>query len=116
MASVKSPHLYSLVVQAAEKNGSMTALAKLIGISISALTRGAKSGLISTDTLLGVAEHGGIDPTILLAAAGKGDTAKRIARLYGKQKTILSADERALLDLDDETKRQMVRLIDGLTK
>lgn len=113
---VQRPHLYALVQQASDRVGGRTRLAKTIDYPLSTLGRGARDGSLSSDVLLAIAEAGGVDPTELLMAAGKIATARRIQRLYGKPRPSLTDDERALLALDQESKRQLRRLIDGLTK
>jgi hypothetical protein len=113
---IAKPHLYALVARASEHVGGRTQLAKVINYPLSTLGRGARTGSLSTDVLLAIAEAGGVDPTELLTAAGKIETARRIQRLYGKPRPGLSNDERALLALDGESKRQLRRLIDGLVK
>jgi hypothetical protein len=114
--TVKTKHLYALVLEAGQRVGTAQRLAELSGISLSAMMRGAKNGQLSTDSLLAIAEQGGIDPIVLLRAAGKGDAADRIHRLFGATRPALSADDRALLALDADSKRQLRRLVDGLTK
>ena len=108
--------LYAIIRRAAKRLGTAQKLAAVADLSLSAMLRGAKTGRLNTDSLLRIAEAGGEDPTALLVAAGKGDAARRIQRLYGKPTAPLSADERQLLALDDEAKRQLCRLIDGLSK
>jgi hypothetical protein len=78
----RSP-LYPLVLRASARVGTSQRLAELVGMSLSAMLRGAKTGQLSTDSMLAIAEQGGVDPLVLLRAAGKGDAADRIHRLFG---------------------------------
>jgi acetyl-CoA carboxylase alpha subunit len=110
----RSP-LYPLVLRASARVGTSQRLAELVGMSLSAMLRGAKTGQLSTDAMLAIAEVGGVDPLPLLRAAGKRATADRIQRLFGPAQPALTADERRLLALADEEKRQLCRLIKGLT-
>ncbi len=107
--------LYRIVLRAAKRTGTAQQLATDAGVSLSALLRGAKTGKLSTDTLLAIAEAGGEDPRPLLRAAGKGATADRLTRMFGTVARPLTTDERALLALSDGAKRQLCRIVDGLT-
>jgi hypothetical protein len=111
MTTIKAPQLYALVRQAADKVGNATQLAKLVGVSLSAMLRGAKNQQLSADVLLAIAEYGALEPGAILHAADKGDTARRLVRLYGKPQAPLTADDRALLALDAESKRQLLRIV-----
>lgn len=113
MKTTRSP-LYSLVLRAAGTMGNGQRLADAIGVSLSAMLRGAKTGRLSTDTLLTIAEVAGENPGALLTAAGKGKTARRIQRLYGTSRAPRTEFDRRLLALPLETKRQMLRLVDAL--
>jgi hypothetical protein len=103
------------VRQAGANVGTASRLAQLCDVSLSAMLRGAKTGHLSAEVLLAIAEHGGVEAGALLIAAGKGETAKRIERLYGPTRAPLTDDETALLALDRDSKRQLRRLVDGLT-
>lgn len=97
------------------EHGTATAIADGIEMSLSAFSR-----LVRNEDTLGVhsclllAEFSGESPSKILALAGKGDTAALIERLYGDQHQSLSALDRALVDLDAETKRQLLRLVETL--
>lgn len=106
--------LYRLILRASERFGTSQRLADAAGVSLSHMLRGAKAGQLGTDALLAIAEASGEDPNALLAASGKGDVASRIERLYGKPRAGLSADDRVLIDLPDDTKRHLRRVLETL--
>lgn len=110
------PTLYDLVLRAAKRLGTSQALAAAAEVSASSMMRGAKNNQLSSDSLLAIAEMGGEDPLELLRAAGKGATASRILRLFGPPRPAFTAHERRLLALDDDSKRQLCRFLDNITK
>lgn len=110
------PTLYDLVLRASKRLGTSQALADACELALSSMMRGAKTNHLSSDSLFAIAEMGGEDPLELLRAAGKGATASRILRLFGPPRPAFTAYERRLLALDEDSKRQLCRLIDGLTK
>ncbi len=78
--------------------GTAKALAAAIGMSSSAFGRGVESGTLSVDNCLRLAEEVGVPATTVLTRAGKGDTAARIERLYGRAQTpALNRRDRELL-------------------
>jgi hypothetical protein len=106
---------YPIVMRAAKRLGSATALAEAAGLTVSAMLRCAKGHnrlTLGAESCLSIAEVSGENPSALLRAAGKGEVADRIERLYGPPRPPLSADERALLALDEETKRRVRELIE----
>lgn len=106
----------TFVAELVREYGTAQALADLIGMSLSAFSRGVRNeGTLSEANLLRLAEATGTDPTTVLRLAGKQDVAARLARLYGPPRPPLSDDDRALLALDRDVKQQVLHLVAGLS-
>ncbi|HYM24969.1 MAG TPA: hypothetical protein VEU08_17250 [Vicinamibacterales bacterium] len=73
-------------------------LAKMMGITFSGLLRAMKTGTMSTENCLRLAEVLGEDPPAVLRLAKKPKVAEQIERMFGKRTRTLSAEDRELLE------------------
>ena len=93
------------------------AVADLIPMSLSAFTRGVRNeNTLNVENCLLLAEAVGEDPLKVLRLAGKDSVADVIERNFGAPRAPLSAQDRALLDLDLPVKQQLLRLVVDLSK
>lgn len=82
------------------KAGTAGNVAKAIGMSLSAFSRGVRlEGSLGVDKCLRLAEWSGESPTRVLRLAKKGEVAEVIERLYGSAREPQSAPERELTEL-----------------
>ncbi len=92
-----------------------TRIAEALGLTVSAFDRGVKRGTLSEVNCLMLAEAADLNPSEVLRAAGKGETAAIIERLYGSGAAPpLTALDRELLSLPPGAKRQLLRLVKEL--
>lgn len=102
------------------QHGTAGAVAKAIGMSLSAFSRGVRiEGSLGVDKCLRLAKWAGVSPSHVLRLANKGEVAELIEELYGREGEPLSGSERELLGLwrtiDKEGQRAMQTLIRGLS-
>lgn len=95
--------------------GTARAVAELIGMSESAFARGVTRGSLSEDNLLRLAAAVGDSPVRVLRLAGKARLADLIESL-GAAPAPLSNEDRILLGLPHDVKRQLVRLVKNLSE
>lgn len=83
-----------------EQYGTSGAIAKAIGMSLSAFSRGVRyEGTLGVDKLLKLAESSGNSPDLILTLGKKPDVARLIGRLYGPPRAPLSGADREFLNL-----------------
>jgi hypothetical protein len=83
--------------QIATRFDTATALARAVGLQLPAFLRGVEKGTFSVANLLKLAAATDTPPSVVLRLAGKHDVADLIEELYGKQTSLLTAEERRLL-------------------
>jgi hypothetical protein len=99
-----------------ERFGTKQAVAHAMGLSASAYTRGVERGSFSTENLLRLAQATGDGPSVVLRAAGKGESAALIEALYGQNADDISGEERELLTAwrlvtDRQTRRVLLNSV-----
>lgn len=99
----------------AKHGGRAYKLAEMIPMSASAFCRGVQEGTLSEENLLRLAKAVGEPPLKVLRLAGKRAVADLIEEMFGTARAPLSADDRVLVKLEPDAKRQLVRLVRGLT-
>lgn len=99
-----------------KEHGTAGTIAKAIGMSLSAFSRGVRlEGSLGVDKLLRLAQWAGDDPSEVLRLAKKGDVADLIEQLYGTPRPPLSRVDDELTALPLDVKRQLLALVRGLT-
>lgn len=100
-----------------DRYGTARAVAELIPMSESAFSRGVRNeGTLSEENLLRLAEATGEDILHVLRVAGKGTVADIIERNFRQANRPLSREDRFLLDLDLQSKQQLVRMVRNLKR
>lgn len=94
--------LVDLLTRLVAEFGSQTALALAIGVSPSRMSR-LLGGTYSLEVLncLRLADVSGESPSVVLRAAGKGDIADLLERLYGKDSRGISLKHHRVIELWD---------------
>ena len=98
------------------QHGTAGAVANMIGMSLSAFSRGVRNeGTLSELNLLRLSKAVGESPDTVLRLADKDEVADLIRDQYGEPREPLSDEDRALLALHPAIKRHLLRLVEGLT-
>jgi hypothetical protein len=90
-------HLQEFLESRSEKFGTLQQLAQSMRITFSGFLRGVKSGTLSAESCLRLAEVLGEQPSDVFRAAHKPELADQFDRLYGKTTNPMSDEERELL-------------------
>lgn len=103
-----------------QRYGTADALARAIGMSLSAFSRGVRNaGTLSVENLLRLAEETGTPASQVLTLAGKHEVAALIERLFGEDRDPLSGPDRKHLTqwhtLDREAQNAFDTIIRALS-
>jgi hypothetical protein len=103
--------------------GTKGRLAKSIGLTLSAFSRGFRNeGTFSVESCLRLAEETGEPPAYVLRLAGKPEVADLLERLYGRRQSLLrlGRQERELLDvwaeLPTASQKSLIGLMSDLAR
>jgi hypothetical protein len=102
----------ALIERLIEQHGTQDAVAKLLGISSSGLGRAGDT--MSFQNLIKLAYKAGLDPSLVLRLAGKGEIADMLESVYGPPAAPLSDEDRRLISLPPTKKHAALLLAEDV--